>query len=148
MLNIAKIKAGQRITLSYASPMTWARKTDNRFLDLEVTRELKVAFTACGQETYQRQADKLGHETSGKAPWFEFRPSLGGATVIHPGKGTVYVAGINHDVKASRILIGGREASAEEQAEMKAFLRESVERERGLGFKVWSLDKLENATLE
>ena len=148
MINLANVRAGQRVTVTYSAPITWARKTGNRFLDLDVQREMTVAFTACGQDTYQRMADKLGHETSGRKPWFEFRPMLGSCTVVHPDKGSVYLAGINHDIRASRILIGGREASPEEFAEIRTFLRDREERERGLDFQVWSLDKLTNSTLE
>lgn len=147
MFNISSVKPGQRVTVRYSSPVTWARKTGNPFLDLDVTREMTVAFTAAGEETYHNMADKLGHETSGKRPWFDWSPSVGPCVVTHREKGTPYLAAVNHDTVSAQFLIGGKPVSEAEEQQIRSFLKQSEERERGLDFRVWTCDKLLNATL-
>lgn len=147
MFNINTVKPGQRVTVCYASPVTWARKTGNPFCDLDVTREMTVAFTAAGQDTYRNMAEKKEHETSGKQPWFDWSPNIGPCVVAHRTNGTPYLAAINHDTISARFLIGGRPATDSEEQQIRSFLRESSERERGLDFRVWTCDKLVNATL-
>ena len=148
MLNIKTVKAGQRITVLYASEVTWARKTDNPFLDLEVTKESTVAFTACNHDTYSRMSERLGHEKSGKAPWFVWAGEVGACVVKHPAKGSLYLAGVNHDTVSSRYLVGGKLATPEETASIREWIRTNEERERGLDFRVWGVDKLANACEE
>lgn len=147
MFNISTVKPGQRVTVCYASPVTWGRKTDNPFVDMDVQREMTVAFTAAGHETYHNMAEKHGHETSGRQPWFDWTPTIGPCVVSHRTKGTVYLAGVNHDTVSAQFLIGGKLATAEESEQIRSFLRASEERERGLDFRVWTVDKLTNATI-
>jgi hypothetical protein len=147
MFNIATVKPGQRVTVRYASPVTWARKTDNPFLDLDVAREMTVAFTAAGEETYHNMADKLGHETSGKPSWHMPAPEVGPCVRKHRGNGALYLAGINHDTVCAQLTIGGKPVSPEEETAIRAFLRQSEERERGIDFRVWTVEKLQNATI-
>ena len=147
MFNISAVQPGQRVTVRYSSPVTWARKTGNPYVDLDVTRKKTVAFTACGEETYSNMADRLGHETSGKPTWHMPAPAVGPCVRQHRGNGELYVAGINHDTVSSQFLIGGRPVTEEEERDIRTFLRESQERERGLDFCVWTCAKLNNATV-
>lgn len=67
MFNIASVQPGQRVTVRYVSPVSWARTTDNPFVDMDVTRAMTVAFTAAGPDTYSNMAERKGHELSGKS---------------------------------------------------------------------------------
>jgi len=145
--NIANVQPGQRVTVKYSAPVKWARTTGNPFVDMEVTREMTVSFTAAGQATYSNMATKHGHEKSGKQPWFDWTPTIGPCVVSHRTNGTPYLAGINHDTCVHRFLVGGQPVSEAEEAHMCKFLRESEERPRGLDFRVWTVDKLQNAIL-
>lgn len=147
MFNITTVKPGQRVTVRYSSPVTWARKTGNPYIDLDVQREMTVAFTACGEDTYHNMAERLGHETSGKPSWHTSAPEVGPCVRKHRGNGALYLAGINHDTVSAQLLIGGRPVSEEEASAIRSFLRTSEERERGLDFRVWTCDKLTNATV-
>lgn len=148
MFNIKSVQPGQRVTVRYQSPVTWARTTSNPYVDMDVTRAMTVAFTAAGPETYSRMSEKLGHETSGKPTWHMPATDIGPCVRMHKGNGSLYLAGINHDTIEAKFFIGGKEATAHEAEEIRTFLRESQERERGLDFRVWTTDKLTNATLE
>ena len=145
MLDISKVRPGQRITVKYSSPVTWARKTDNPYMDLAVERQLTVAFTAAGAETYANKANALGHETSGKTSWHCPAPEVGPCIRKHASKGGVYLAGINHDTIMAQFTIGGAPVSHAEELAIRSFLRASEERERGLDFRLWTVDKLANA---
>jgi hypothetical protein len=148
MFNIATVQPGQRVTVRYASAVTWARTTDNPFVDMDVTRQMVVAFTAAGPDTYHNMADKLDHETSGKPAWHRPEPSLGPCVRVHRTKGTPYLAGINHDTCVAGFFIGGKPVTQSEEAQIRAFLDAPSERERGLDFRVWTVEKLQNAVLE
>jgi hypothetical protein len=147
MLDIRAIKAGQRVTVHYVSPVTWARKTDNPFLDVEVTKESSVAFTAAGAETYENQMERQGKEMSGKPCWHRAAPEIGACVRVHREKGTAYLAGVNHDSNGSQYLISGRPATSDEVTEIRAWLKVSPETDRGIDFRLWTLEKLQNAVL-
>lgn len=147
MLNISEVLPGQRVTVRYYAPVEWARVTDNPFLDLNVERQMTVAFTAAGVETYNNMADKKGHELSGKTAWHTPATDVGPCVRKHRTKGTLYLAGINHDTEIAGFLIDGKPVSPDVEARIRAFLRPPQERERGLDFKVWTTDKLVNAVI-
>jgi hypothetical protein len=147
MLNIATIRPGQRVTVRYSAPVTWARTTDNPFVDMLVERNMTVQFTTAGPDTYGNMADKLGHETSGKAPWHVPAPEVGPCVRKHNKTGKLYLSGINHDTVAAVFTIGGVPASGAEATQIRTFLRVREERERGIDFRVWSVDNLQNAVV-
>lgn len=147
MLNINIIQPGQRVTVFYASPVDWARTTDNPYVDMDVQRNMTVAFTAAGAETYSNMAERKGHETSGKPAWHTPAPEVGPCVRKHKGKGTLYLAGINHDTVIAGFTIGGKPVSPETEAEIRSYMRASQDKERGLDFRVWTLDKLTNAVV-
>jgi hypothetical protein len=147
MLDLTAIKPGQRITVKYAAPITWGKKTGNRFADMSVTRETTCCFTAAGEETYANKANALGHELTGKGTWFCSAPEVGACIVKHKTNGTLYLAGINHDFSLGQIFIGNKPASEQELAEMQEFFKVKSERERGLDFRVWKAENLVNAVL-
>ena len=147
MIDIRIVKPGQRVTVKYASPVTWARVTDNPYVDLDVAREMTVAFTAAGEETYHNMSDKLGHVSSGKPNWHIPAPELGLCVRKHKNNGNIYLAGINHDTVCAQFTIGGKPVTPEEETAIRSFLRVSEERERGIDFRVWTVEKLQNATV-
>ena len=124
MLDTRTVRAGQRVTVKYASAVEWGKVTNNPFRDLDVTRAMVVSFTACGADTYSNMCAKLDHKD----------------------KGTIYLTGINHDTVSAQFLIGGIPATDEQMVEIRAWLRPSREVERGLDFRLWTVDKLANAT--
>jgi hypothetical protein len=147
MLNIANVKPGHRVTVKYAAPVDWGRTTDNYFLDMEVTRAMTVSFTAAGADTYDNMMAKQGKVTSGKGTWHAPAKDIGPCVRKHKGNGTLYLAGINHDTVACTYYIGGNPATSEELIAIKSFLKPHQERDRGVDFRVWTVDKLCNATV-
>jgi hypothetical protein len=131
----------------YDSPVDWARTTDNPFVDMNVERKMTVAFTAAGAETYTNMADRKGHELSGKAPWHTPAPEVGPCVRKHKKNGTLYLAGINHDTVVAGFTIDGVPVAPDVDAQIRSFLRAPQERERGLDFRVWTLEKLVNAVI-
>ena len=146
MLDTRTVRAGQRVTVKYASAVEWGKVTNNPFRDLDVTRAMVVSFTACGADTYSNMCAKLDHEKSGKPSWHCPAPEVGDCVRVHKDKGTIYLTGINHDTVSAQFLIGGIPATNEQTAEIRAWLRPSREVERGLDFRLWTVDKLANAT--
>jgi len=116
-------------------------------MDMSVERELTVAFTAAGVETYANKAEQLGHETSGKPSWHCPAPEVGPCVRKHASKGGMYLAGINHDTVSAVFTIGGIPVSPTEEIAIRSFLRANEERERGLDFRLWTVDKLANASI-
>lgn len=147
MFNISEVKPGQRVTVCYASPVDWAKKTGNPFIDLEVSRTMTVAFTAAGPETYDNMLAREGKESSGKGSWHTPALEVGPCVRKHKGNGNLYLAGINHDTVACQFTIGGKPASESEVAQVRGFMKPSQDRERGLDFRVWTVDKLANAVV-
>jgi hypothetical protein len=148
MLDITAIKPGQRVTVRYAAPITWGKKTGNRFADMSVTRETTCCFTAAGEKTYANKANALGHELTGKEPYFRPAESIGPCVFHHKDDvNRLYIAGINHDYSYGQIFIGNKPASEQELAEMQEFFKVKSERERGLDFRVWKAENLVNAVL-
>lgn len=148
MLNIATVKPGQRVTVKYAASVDWARKTGNPFVDLEVQRNMTVAFTAAGVETYDNMLARSGKESSGKGSWHTPALEIGPCVRKHKGNGNLYLAGINHDTVDCQFLIGGKPAAPAEVEQIRSFLKPSQDRERGEDFRVWTVDKLTNAVAE
>ena len=147
MINITTIQPGQRVTVKYLSPIEWARTTDNPLVDVDVERSMEVGFTAAGAETYGNMAERLGHETSGKPTWHRPAPEVGPCVRAHKSKGTLYLAGINHDTRVAFFTIGGERATPDQETLIRKFMPAPRERERGLDFRVWTLDKLQNAVI-
>ena len=145
-MKVSEIKAGQRITVKYSTPVAWARKTGNPFLGQDVVKESTVAFTAAGAETYERQMEKQGRELSGKPCWH--RPATGQGPCVreHAGNGTTYLAGINHNKVSSRYFVNGAPASPEQVKEILSWTKPSNEGERGTDFRLWTIEKLANAS--
>ena len=145
MIDITSVLPGQRVTVKYLAPIDWARTTDNPFVDLDVKRSMEVSFTAAGKDTYGNMAERKGHEMSGKLPWHRPAPEIGRCVRVHKTKGTQYLAGINHNTRVAFFTIGDELCTPEQEALIRSFMSERKEQERGLDFKVWTLDKLQNA---
>ena len=147
MFNVSTIKPGQRITVHYSSEPSWARKTNNPFLGI-VEKFVSVSFTAAGAETYEHQLEKRGDSLTGKPCWHTTAPEIGPCIRVHrqdPSK--VYVAGINHNFSPTLWLVNGQQATSYQVNEINQWLRHT-EIERGLDFRLWTVEKLENAVIE
>lgn len=147
MFDVKTIKPGQRITVKYFSPVTWARKTNNPFVCHTVEKSSTVSFSACGNETYANQMAKHGQELSGKPSWHRPADEIAPCAHIHKERGTVYLAGVNHNTVESQYYIDGRLATDEEKMAIKEWIKTSNQ-ERGIDFRLWTIEKLENAILE
>ena len=147
MIDIATIQPGQRVTVKYLSSVTWARTTDNPFAHVDVVQSMEVSFTAAGAETYSNMADRKDYELSGKPSWHCPAPDVGPCVRKHTKNGKLYLAGINHDTRTAFFTVGGEYATPQQEAIIREFLSAPSERERGLDFKVWTLDKLQNAVV-
>lgn len=149
MFNISEIRPGNRITVSYVSPVTWARVKNNPYRDTEVTKAVKAAFTAAGAETYERQMEKHGKIMSGAPSWHVPALEIGPCVRKHAKDASrLYLAGINHDYLQSSFYVNGTPATPEQTAEIREWTdKNRPERMRGEDFQVWTVDKLQNATL-
>lgn len=148
MFSINQVKPGQRVSLIYNGPIDWARVTGNPLRLKDVRKAYILSFSAAGAETYENAMENRGGTMSGKPTWHIPAPEVGPCVRKHKSDDSrLYLAGINHIFNQIQFTIDGQKATEKELEIIRQFT-ERKESNSEVDFRLWSVEKLQNAIVE